>query len=329
MQQQQQQCEQGRSNMLQIESDVVTTPRNSNEVNINVPYEDFTIMKEDVQMASEMQEAPGSSFFNHALYRECACEFLATCVLLVFGNGVNLMVLLSNNEAVDNAHGTWLSINLCWAIGIMMCLYICGGITGGHVNPAVSFAFATVGKLPWKKVPFYALSQIAGAFCGAALAYSLYWETIDIVGYTSETAEMFAPIPKDQVSNAMAFWTECLATIIMTTTLAAIEDERNFAANRATKPIIVGLMIAAIGMCFGFNTGYALNPARDFGPRLFTSLAGWGSNPFRYHNSWFWIPLTAPVVGSTAGLWIYRLFVESMHPVAVAKAVKMPSGYEA
>lgn len=242
--------------------------------------------------------------------RECLAEFLGTFVMICFGFGVNNQVVLSKEK-----NGTWLSINMCWGVGVMLGVHCADGISGAHLNPAVTVAMATYNRLAWWKVPGYILAQLLGAFVGAAAIYALDYEMLNVVDpERTFTRGNFATYPSADIGNLTAFYTEFLATALLVLGVFAITDKRNRPASPFGVPLHFMVLIWAIGMAFGMNTGYAINPARDFAPRIFTSIAGWGSQVFTLRNHYFWIPVVAPICGGVVGGGAYRLFVEMHHP---------------
>ncbi|EEY55271.1 aquaporin, putative [Phytophthora infestans T30-4] len=228
--------------------------------------------------------------------RECFAEFLGTFVIIVFGMGVNSQVTNS-----QEANGTWLSINICWGIGVMIGVYCSEGISGANLNTAVTLAHCVYGRLPWWKAPVYMISQVFGAFCGA---------------FTIWVMHSFSTYPAEGISNYTAFYTEFIGTAMLVLSIYAITDQKNRPAGKYGNAFAFALMIMALGMAFGMNTGYAVNPARDFGSRLFKLCAGWGSKVFTSHHYYFWIPIAADLLGGVAGAGLYRLLVEIHHPQA-------------
>ncbi|KAI9990967.1 hypothetical protein PInf_018585 [Phytophthora infestans] len=238
--------------------------------------------------------------------RECLAEFLGTLVFLCFGIGVNNQVNLS-----DSANGTWLSVNICWGIGVLVGVYVAEGISGAHLNTAVTFTHAVFGRLPWWKVPGYAVAQTMGAFCASALVYVLHYQLlmeIDPNGVT--TQGNFVTYPKDGISNLTAFYSETLGTALLLMAIYAITDERNRGAGPVGTPFAFAMLFMALGMALGMNTGYALNPARDFGPRLFTLLAGYGPKVFSSNAHYFWVPIIGPLLGGVMGAGAYFFIVQ-------------------
>lgn len=246
--------------------------------------------------------------------RECAAEFLGTFVLIVFGTGVVAEVVLSGG-----ANGSPLSIHIAWGLAVTMGVYVAAGVSGAHINPAVTVALATLRGFPWRKLPAYALAQTAGAFAGAAVTFLTYREAFDQfdggarqVSGAHASAGIFATYPQPFLSLAGGFVDQVVGTALLMVGIFAIADRRN--AGPATfGPVLVGALVALIGMSFGFNAGYAINPARDFGPRVFTFLAGWGGEVFRAGSGWWWVPIVAPCLGAVLGGFVYDLFVTRHH----------------
>ncbi|KAG7382924.1 hypothetical protein PHYPSEUDO_004220 [Phytophthora pseudosyringae] len=243
--------------------------------------------------------------------RECLAEFLGTFMLCIFGLGVNNQVALSKE-----ANGSWLSINLCWGIALLMGVYIAEGVSGAHLNTAVTFTHAMFGRLPWWKLPGYALAQTSGAFVGAALIYIYQYQNIMEEDPHKMTMQAnFATYPNEKISNLTAFYSEALATGLLLLAIYAITDERNRGAGAVGTPFAFAMLFMGLGMAFGMNTGYALNPARDFGPRLLTYCAGFGAKVFSSDNYYFWIPIFAPMLGGVLGAGAYILLVQIQHDV--------------
>lgn len=243
--------------------------------------------------------------------REMLAEFLGTFVLLMFGLGVVAQTVLSKQTA-----GSMLSINICWGIGVMMGCYVAAGVTGAHLNPAVSIALAVHRRFPWAKVGPYIVAQMFGAFTASAVVFFSYHDSLaafdgGVRHVTGElgTAGIFATYPQAFISTAIGFLNEAVGTALLMGVILGITDTRNSPAPAGLTPVIVGLLVVAIGAAFGWNTGYAINPARDFGPRLFTAVAGWGGEVFSAANGWWWVPIIAPCVGAVGGGWMYDLCV--------------------
>jgi len=247
--------------------------------------------------------------------REAAAEFFGTFILIAFGVGVVAQTVLSKN-----ANGSVLSINIGWGIAVMLGIYASGGVSGAHLNPAVTVALAVHRQFPWSKVLPYTLAQIAGAFVASAVVYATYREALfafdggtRMVEGTTATAGIFATYPQAYLSIAGGFVDQVVGTMLLMAGVLAVTDQRNVAPPAWLTGPLVGLIVVGIGVAFGFNAGYAINPARDFGPRLFTFVAGWGSGVFGAGNGWWWVPIAAPIVGAILGAWLYDTFVNKHH----------------
>ncbi|MER8011246.1 MIP/aquaporin family protein [Streptomyces sp. NPDC094149] len=268
------------------------------------------------------------------LLGECLSEFLGTFVLISFGCGVVAMAVAalpgsgrtSGPTTIFVAAGDWLLITWGWAMAVVFGVYVAGGVSGAHLNPAVTLAFAVRRKFAWAKVLPYWGSQLVGAFTGAALVYGVYHNAISTFdgamkgpktnGHTLASFSIFGTFPAPYFHGGI--WGPLIDQIVGTAFLVmlvvALIDLRNTAVQANLGPLLVGLAVAAIGMSFGANAGYAINPARDFGPRLFTWLAGWkelalpGSLSGAFSAYW-WIPIVGPLIGGVIGVLVYDLFI--------------------
>jgi len=251
--------------------------------------------------------------------RELLAEFFGTFILIVFGVGVVAQVILSRQTA-----GTYLSINIAWGLAVTMGCYVSAGVTGAHLNPAVTLALAAHRRFPWHKVLPYSLAQMAGAFVASAVVYVTYREALSafdggvrqVVGPTA-TAGIWATYPQPFLSVIPGgLIDQIVGTALLVAVIFGITDTRNSPAPAGLAPVVVGLAVLLIGASFGFNSGYAINPARDFGPRLFTAVAGWGGDVFRAGNGWWWVPVVAPCIGGVLGGWLYDACIGHHYPPA-------------
>ena len=244
--------------------------------------------------------------------RECAAEFLGTLVLITFGIAVVAQVVLS-----ERSHGEYLSINLGWGLAVTMGVFVAGGISGAHLNPAVTLAAAVCRDFPWSKVVPYCAAQVAGAFVAAAIVFAVYHEALDSYAgdlREQETAAIWATYPQQYLSLSGGLLDQVVGTALLVGCIFAIGDKRNLNPTPAVGAIAVGLLVMLIGMTFGYNAGYAINPARDLGPRLFTAVAGWGSDVFRWGRGWWWVPVVGPLAGGIVGGWAYELLIGRNNP---------------
>jgi MIP family channel proteins len=202
-----------------------------------------------------------------------------------------------------------------------MGVYVSAGVSGAHLNPAVTLALAAFRGFPWRKVAPYALAQTAGAFAGAAVTYVTYREAFaafdggvrQVVGEKA-TAGIFATYPQPFLSAFPGgFVDQVVGTALLMLGIFALADRKN-AGPATLGPVLVGALVAVIGMTFGFNAGYAINPARDLGPRLFTFLAGWRNEVFTAGGGWWWVPIVAPCLGGLLGALVYDLLITRHHP---------------
>lgn len=254
--------------------------------------------------------------------REAAAEFMGTFILIVFGVGVVAQTVLSRG-----ANGSFLAINLGWGLGVMLGVYAAGGVSGAHLNPAVTLALAVTRGFRWSKVAPYAIAQVAGAFVASAVVYVTYREAFEafdggvrqVMGERG-TAGVFATYPQPFLSTLGGFIDQVVGTALLMAGVLAVTDQRNNAAPGWLTPVLVGGIVVAIGVAFGFNAGYAINPARDFGPRLFTAIAGWGGDVFTAAGGWWWVPVVAPCLGAIVGALAYDALVAKHHPPIAAEA---------
>jgi len=256
---------------------------------------------------------------DRSLVRELAAECLGTFLLISFGAASVAQMVLSRHTL-----GTTLSVNISWGLAVMLGAYASAGVSGAHLNPAVTLAFATFRDFPWRKVIPFAVAQTLGAFLASAVVYLTYREALDafdggiraVTGPTA-TAGIWATYPQDYLSIGGGFIDQVVGTALLLMGLFALVDAKNAALPPWVIPAAAGLLVVAIGATFGMNSGYAINPARDFGPRLFTAIAGWGGDVFRAGNGWWWVPLVATPVGALIGGFLYDLCITRLRPADV------------
>jgi len=285
----------------------------------------------DTDVTRPVGEVPGRrptqfDSLRSGVFGETMAEFLGTMVLIAFGDGVVAMAVAALNQSgrgkdIFVASGDWLLITWGWAIAVTFGVYVAGGITGAHLNPAVTLAFAVRGDFPWRKVPTYWLAQIVGAFVGAAIVFLVYHDAIssyESVNHITRgaansvpTFSIFATFPAPYFHGGWIgpLIDQIVGTAFLLMFVCALVDRRNLAPKANLTPWLIGLAVAAIGMSYGANAGYAINPARDFGPRLFAWFAGWGETALPGNGQWFsnyfWIPIVGPLIGGILGVLIY------------------------
>ncbi len=212
--------------------------------------------------------------------------------------------------------GQW-EISIIWGFGVTMAIYVTAEVSGAHLNPAVTLALMTRRGFEKSKVLPYIISQILGAFSSAGLVYFLYRQlfiaydkTHGIIRGSVEslsTAGIFSTYPNPHIDNFQAFVVEVVITAVLMMTIFAVGDDQNGAPKGHASAILVGIVIAVIGASMGPLTGFAMNPARDFEPKLFTFFAGWGKVAFTggLSNPYFWVPILGPIVGAQLGGLVY------------------------
>lgn len=271
------------------------------------------------------------------LYGEMLSEFFGTFVLIAFGDGVVAMAVAalpgsgrtSSPTTIFDAAGDWLLITWGWAMAVAFGVWVAGGVSGAHINPAVTLAFALRRKFAWAKVLPYWGAQLVGAMAGAALVLAVYTPAIDAFntaagtsrggGKALATYSIFATFPAKYFGGGFGgpLVDQVVGTAFLLIFVVALIDLRNFAVQSNLAPLAIGLAVAAIGMSFGANAGYAINPARDFGPRLIAWAAGWGkvALPGSYNvagvsfSNYFWIPIVGPLIGGIVGVILYDWFI--------------------
>ena len=251
---------------------------------------------------------------DHGLLGELAAEFAGTLILILFGVGVVAQVVAGGLGGHD-------SIAWGWGFGVMLGVYVAGKISGGHLNPAVTIALAVFKGFEWRKVAPYALAQFLGAFVAALIVRWNYTEVLSKIdpGHTIKSQGVFSTLPGNgtlPVTDWGALRDQIIGTAILLFLVVAITDVRNTSPLANLAPVVIGLLIVGIGMAWGTDAGYAINPARDFGPRLASFFTGYGSAFHdQYGNLYFWIPIVGPIVGGIIGAGLYELLVGRFLPV--------------
>ncbi|WP_432561023.1 MIP/aquaporin family protein [Kineococcus sp. SYSU DK003] len=241
---------------------------------------------------------------------EMLAEFAGTAILILFGVGVVAQVVAGQNGGDDAIHWSW-------GLGVTFGVYVAGRTTGAHLNPAVSIALAVFKGFPWKKVVPYVVAQFLGAFVAAGIVRWIYADAIDTVdaGTTSATQGIFSTLPGEGISISTAFWDQIVGTAILVFLIFAITEARATPPAANLAPFIIGLVVVGIGMAWGSNAGYAINPARDFGPRLLSYVTGY-EDAMRTPagDFYFWVPIVAPIIGGVIGGGLYKILVERHLP---------------
>jgi glycerol uptake facilitator protein len=271
---------------------------------------------------------------RNTLIAELSAEFLGTFTLILFGVGVVAMVVLGNGlpepPGGGSFYGNFTTINFGWGFGVVLGIYIAGGISGAHINPAVTLALALRRGFSWSKVlPFWA-AQFLGAFLAALLLRWNFTEWFGLVdpGHTYATQPVFSTSPAQGLSVWGGFRSEIIGTAALVMLVLALSDARNIAPLANLAPVVIGFLVLAIGLSLGGLSGYAINPARDFGPRLAMYVTGFGTawrSVTGAHPLYWWVPIIAPLLGGALGAYIYDWFIGRFVPVAVPEVGREPA----
>ncbi len=239
-------------------------------------------------------------------------EAVGTMLLVLLGDGVVANVSLRKSKALG---GGWIVVAIGWGMAVAMAVYAVGRISGAHINPAVTVSLATIGAFPWSEVPGYVLAQMIGGFLGAGVVWIAFFEHWQETPDSAVKLGIFSTIPaiRKPLANLA---TEMIGTAVLMFGILALGDQAQMLKqpgdldltvvySGAIYPLLVGLLVLSIGLSLGGPTGYAINPARDFGPRLAHAvfpISGKGSSDWGYA----WIPIVGPLAGGVLGSLLYR-----------------------
>ncbi|CAF2343293.1 unnamed protein product [Rotaria sp. Silwood2] len=239
---------------------------------------------------------------------QCLAECFSTFMLILIGEASIAQYKFSKSE-----HRSIIAVNLSFGIGVYTALMIAGPVSGAHLNPAVSISLLTIRKLKPIQCLFYVIGQLLGAFFGALIVYYLHWGLFNrfdggvrqIAG-ESGTADIFFTIPEDGIQQWNLFFDQLIGTAVLMIFIMALGNDFNHMISEVAKPFAFTLIIFAITSAFARNSGAAVNPARDFGPRLFAAfIYGW-KEVFQTNNYFFWIPILGPIIGAIIGVWLFE-----------------------
>lgn len=244
-----------------------------------------------------------------SLLGQCLFEFIGTFVLVLLGCGVVACVSLRKSKGEGAG---WVVVTLAWGLAVMCGVLIAGPYTGAHLNPAVTLGLAAAGKFPWEYVLPYIVSQIAGGILGAVIVYVFYKDHFDATAETETKLGVFATIPaiKNYRRNMIC---EIVGTFILVLVILFMGDKENSSevGLGSVGALPVALLVVVIGMSLGGTTGYAINPARDLGPRIahaILPIKGKGSSQWSYS----WVPIVGPLLGGVLAALLYLLVKELM-----------------
>jgi glycerol uptake facilitator protein len=233
-------------------------------------------------------------------------ELIGTAILILLGDGVVAAVLLNQSKAQN---GGWIVVTMGWGLAVAIAVFAVGPFSGAHINPAVTIAAAASGQLDttWGEVPVYIAGQFAGAIIGAVLVYLAYLPHWPVTEDPGSKLAVFCtgPAIRNFPANMV---TEIIGTFMLVLGVLGIIQQGNAAVvETGLPPLLIGFLVVSIGLSLGGPTGYAINPARDLGPRIahaFLPIAGKGGSDWEYS----WIPVVGPIVGAVLGGLAFNAF---------------------
>ncbi len=256
------------------------------------------------------------------MFKKLVGEVFGTFILILLGDGVVANVGLAPRLA-STAYN-WNTITIGWAFAVIVAVYVSAGVSGAHLNPAVTIALALKRGFPWGEVVPYIIAQIVGAFLGALAVYLVYGDGLRVAGmpnvWCTGPGSVFGQAFWGGASTAAntgsysfldAFITEVIGTAVLLWGILASGDFKNTGLMHNLGPFLVGGTVLAVGLSLGGPSGYAINPARDLGPRLFGLIAGTQN---LFSTGYWWIPIVGPIVGGAIGVFLYDWFVTAMLP---------------
>uniref|UniRef100_A0A8K9UVR4 Aquaporin 3b n=1 Tax=Oncorhynchus mykiss TaxID=8022 RepID=A0A8K9UVR4_ONCMY len=266
------------------------------------------------EMWQKVAKFKGAEYFRKALYS-----------LFLYGEGGGSM--FSCGEVAQlvlsgGSHGMFLTINFAFGFAATLGILVSGQVSGGHLNPTVTFPLCILGREPWRKFPVFFLFQTLGAFLGSGIIFGMYSGEGNLEMFYDDkcpnnnnnnsfsschgenaTAGIFATYPSKHLTLVNGFFDQMIGMAALIMCILAIVDPYNNPIHRGLEAFTVGFVVLVIGLSMGFN------PARDLGPRIFTALAGWGSEVFTAYSYWFFVPIFAPFIGVVVGMTVYQLMV--------------------
>jgi glycerol uptake facilitator protein len=254
-----------------------------------------------------------------AFVGELIAEAVAMFIIIALGDSVAAMYSLYDPSPYQQAY--W-GVCIAWGLAVTIAIYTTASVSGCHANPAVTLALAMYRKFSWAKVGPYCIAQVLGGFAGAAVVYALFHPVIDafnaahhLTRAAGGAAGVFFTHPGMAIVPMHAFTDEIILTAILVFGIFAITEQYNEQAPGANSgALIIGFLVATIGASMGYLEAWAINPARDFGPRLFCYFTGWGSSALPSPDNYWWIPIVAPLLGGVVGGAAYQLLIHPFLP---------------
>ncbi|ARO68254.1 aquaporin [Xylella fastidiosa subsp. pauca] len=259
---------------------------------------------------------------NRKMFGELISEAIAMFIIIALGESAAAMYILYDPSPYQNAY--W-GLCISWGLAVTIAIYVTASVSGTHANPAVTLALALYRGFPWKKVLPYWAAQVIGAFIGAMIVYQLYSPVIDYYNHIHQltrdaggAAGVFFTSTGMAITPIHALGDEIILTAFLIFGIFAITERFNEAAPTANSgALVIGLLVATIGACMGYLEGWAINPARDLGPRLFAFLAGWGESAFPGKDHYWWIPIIGPLIGGVMGATAFQCLIYPFLPARV------------
>ena len=262
---------------------------------------------------------------------ELISEAVAVFIILAFGDSVACMYTLYDPSPYQHAY--W-GVCISWGLAVTIAIYTTGSVSGCHANPAVTLALAIYRKFSWRKVLPYCVAQTIGAFLGAWVVYLLFSPVIDQFNLTSHltragggAAGVFFTHPAAVITVLHAFGDEIVLTAFLIFGIFAITEQYNEMAPGANfGALMIGFLVALIGASMGYLEAWAINPARDLGPRLFCFFAGWGSSAFPSPGNYWWVPILGPLLGGILGGGAYQVLIHPFLPARIRARSAIATG---
>jgi glycerol uptake facilitator protein len=254
-----------------------------------------------------------------AFIGELIAEAVAMCIIIAMGDSVAAMYTVYDPNPYG---GSYWGVCIAWGLAVTIAIYSTASVSGCHANPAVTLALACFRKFSWRKVLPYCAAQVVGGFIGAVIVYALFSPVINAFNAAHHltradggAAGVFFTHPGNSILPMHAFTDEIILTAFLVFGIFAITEQYNEQAPGANSgALIIGFLVATIGASMGYLEAWAINPARDLGPRLFCFVAGWGASAFPSPGNYWWIPLVAPLLGGVAGGGAYQLLIHQFLP---------------
>ncbi|CAJ0583796.1 unnamed protein product, partial [Mesorhabditis spiculigera] len=269
---------------------------------------------------------------DRSLLREILAEFIGTFMLVFIGTSANIQGAMPGGDPAVTT--------IAWGIGFMFAVYLAASVSGGHLNPAISLAQLILGNLSAGRMLAYWIVQLLGAFVGAGVTWFGHFDDIDYLSAGDRnvlgdhgTAGLFATYPKEHMSTWGSLLDQIIGTALLSGLVCLITDKRHKIPPGFVPPL-AGAIMAMVAGTYGSNGGFAINPARDLGPRFWLLCAGYGGAAFSAYSFYFWIPIVGPIIGALIGAWIYKFFVglhggqDSIEVTSPVKSELAQKGYQ-